>query len=386
MKHSREAKKPTDEDIEHRQRLRSRRLSIHHRDEPSNSPEIIHGRLGQKPPEVVLPQQVDSDPGRRRVSAPERIHRMPHEKKPHYTDARKTSKTAKVSVSEKSEGEYSAGDTIPPVRAIPWDLPEETGTSNISTVTYEPAHILRQNAEYFDSDQDGIIWPRDTYKGYRKLGWGITYSCLVASILHSTLSYPTGDSYTPDPLLRIRYDGKHSTGNVSYDEKGQARGNQVCETILAKYDKNNKGGMDIRDILRFCKDQRSVSTCYGWSLTALEWLALYLALRQHNGIVGSEDIRTAFDGSVLFKRSEERQRKNETHHKHAATRSGYISRSRNQFDPVKLAVAIVVGLAILVWVLMGLYRDPSGLEKYWPKKEDTPKGADWTKQGFVNDW
>ncbi|KAI2782161.1 Caleosin related protein-domain-containing protein [Daldinia loculata] len=390
MKHSREAKKPADEHIEHLQRLRSRRLSTRHRDE-SNSPESIYGQLGRKSSEAVLPHQADSGPERRRVSAPERIHNVPHEKKPNCTDARTTPKTAEVSGLEKSEAEYSAGDTIPPVRDIPWDLPEQTGTTNISTVTYEPAYILRQNAEYFDADKDGIIWLRDTYNGYRKLGWGITYSCLVATILHSTLSYPTMDGYTPDPLLRIHYDrnsnGKHSIGNASYDEKAQARGNQVCENILAKYDKSNKGGMDIQDILRFWKDQRSVSTSYGWSLTIIEWSALYLALRHHNGILGSEDIRTAFDGSALFKRSEERQRKNETHHKHAGnvTRNGDINRIEKKFDPLKLAVASVVGLAILMWVLLGLYRGPSGWEKYW-KKEETPQEADWTKQGFVDNW
>ncbi|KAF3063989.1 Peroxygenase 1 [Daldinia childiae] len=392
MKHSREAKKPADENIEHFQRLRSRRLSIRHRDELSNSPESIHGQLGQRSPEAVSSQQADSGSGRRRVSAPERIHRVPHEKKPNCTDAKTTPKIARVPVPERSEARDSAGDTIPLVRTIPWDLPEQTDKSQILPATYEPAHMLRQNAEYFDADQDGIIWPRDTYKGYRKLGWGITYSCLVASILHSILSYPTRDSFTPDPLLRIRYDsnsnGKHSIGKASYDEKGQVRGNQVYENILAKYDQNSKGGMDIRDILRFWKDQRSVSTFHDWSLNILEWSALYLALRRHNGIVGSEDIRMAFDGSVLFKRSEERQRKNETHHKHigSVTRNGDISRIEKQIDPVKLAVAIVVGLAILVWIFLGSYSDPSGWEKYRSRKENTPQGADWTRQEFLDDW
>ncbi|KAI0848460.1 Caleosin related protein-domain-containing protein [Daldinia vernicosa] len=392
MKRSREAKRPASEHTEHFQRLRRRRLSTRHRDLPNNPSETIHGQLGRKSLEDMLSQQVDSGPRRRRVSAPEGIHRTPHEKKPNCTDAKTTPKTAKVPVLEKSEAEYCASDAIPPIRAIPWDLPEQKDTSNISTATYEPAYILRQNAEYFDADKDGIIWPGDTYRGYRKLGWGITYSCLVAAMLHSILSYPTGDNYVPDLLLRIRHDsnshGKHSIGNASYDEKGQARGNQACENILAKYDKSNKGGMDIWDILRFWKDQRSVSNFHDRSLTTIEWLALYLALRHHNGIVSSEDICTAFDGSVLFKRSEERQRKNETRHKHAgsATRNGDISTSNIKFDPLKLAVVTVVGLAILLWILPGLYRDPSGWEKYWSKKEDTSQGEDWTKQEFVNNW
>ncbi|KAI0119742.1 Caleosin related protein-domain-containing protein [Daldinia grandis] len=391
MGHSREAKRPADEHIEHFQRLRSRRLSIRHRDEPNNSPESIHGQLGHKSPEAASPQHIDSGPGRRRVSAPERIHGTPQDKKSNCTDAKTKPKTAKVSVLEKSETGSIASNDIPPIRAIPWDLPHQTGTSDASTVTYEPAHILRQNAEYFDADQDGVIWPGDTYKGYRKLGWGITYSCLVASILHSVLSYPTRDNYTPDLLLRIHCDsnshGKRTIGNASYDEKGQVKDNQVCANILAKYDKSNKGGMDIRDILRFWKDQRSVSTSYGWSLTVLEWLALYLALRQHSGIVGGEDIRTAFDGSALFKRCEERQRKNEMQHKHTvnAVMSGDRSRGEKQCDPVKLAVAVVVGLAILVWVSLGLFRDPPGWGKYWWVKDGTPQGADWMNPGFVDD-
>jgi hypothetical protein len=30
--------------------------------------------------------------------------------------------------------------------------------------------VLQQHCDYFDTDHDGVIWPQDTYLGFRKLG------------------------------------------------------------------------------------------------------------------------------------------------------------------------------------------------------------------------
>ncbi|KAI8959744.1 Caleosin related protein-domain-containing protein [Daldinia sp. FL1419] len=398
MKRSCEGRKSAGEHAEHFQRLRSRRLSIRGREEPK-SPETIHGQLSQEPPEIVLPQQVIAGPGRRRVSAPGEMHsgiHDPHDIRGHRAPQRERVKVNElVSVLEKSERRHLVKDTAPPpVRAIPWDLPKRTPPDHDSTVaaTYEPAHILRQNAEYFDSDQDGIIWLKDTYTGCRKLGWGIAYSCLTAFSLHSILSYPTSHGYIPDPLLRIRYEsnrnGENSHSNTSYNEKGHTRQNNICENILAKYDSGNKGGMDAWDIIRFWRDQRSKSTFYGWSLTVLDWLTLCLALHDSDGIVRSDDIRTAFDGSILFKRAEEHQQKNETHHKEmeTITRNGNRRNGRKQSDPVKLAVAIVVGFAVFTWIVLGLVRNPPGWRKYWWEKDEVPQEPSLTDPGLVDDW
>jgi hypothetical protein len=37
---------------------------------------------------------------------------------------------------------------------------------------YENGTALQQHSAYFDPDDDGIIWPWDTYNGCRKFGWG----------------------------------------------------------------------------------------------------------------------------------------------------------------------------------------------------------------------
>ena len=36
--------------------------------------------------------------------------------------------------------------------------------------------VVEQHAAYFDRDDDGVIWPSDTYIGCRNYGWGVAVS------------------------------------------------------------------------------------------------------------------------------------------------------------------------------------------------------------------
>jgi hypothetical protein len=41
------------------------------------------------------------------------------------------------------------------------------------------------------SDGDGVIYPWDTYNGFRKLGFGWITSALALAVIHGTFSIPT---------------------------------------------------------------------------------------------------------------------------------------------------------------------------------------------------
>lgn len=56
---------------------------------------------------------------------------------------------------------------------------------------------------------------------------------------------------------------------MTYDNEGRFKP-QNFEDIFAKYDKGDKGGLDIWDFLRFWKGQRMVFDFFGWSATFLE--------------------------------------------------------------------------------------------------------------------
>ncbi|KAI1204841.1 uncharacterized protein F4807DRAFT_445244 [Annulohypoxylon truncatum] len=99
-------------------------------------------------------------------------------------------------------------------------------------------------------------------------------SSLTMFALHLILSYPTCSGPIPDLHSRIHHDNTQHRRNgslkVLYDEKGRPRRNRACESILAKYDKSNKGGLTFRDLLHFFNEQRAEYNVYGWNIAVFE--------------------------------------------------------------------------------------------------------------------
>ncbi|KAI1105970.1 Caleosin related protein-domain-containing protein [Jackrogersella minutella] len=387
---------PAEECAEHFQRLRTRRFSVHRREDlkPPPPSRVIHGQPSQTAAEIAAARHPNLGTGRRQSSGTEVDENATYNAPPIQMHRMSLPETLPT-IGPEPDTETVVMDTVPvqaekpgrrklshtPATLVPLrEQYENPVVGNISAANYEPTYILRQNAEYFDVDQDGIIWPRDTYRGCRKLGWGILTSCLAMLALHSIFSYATCPGYLPDLSLRIRYDSTHHPGHSSYkapcDEKGQTRHDQACEGILSKYDNIDKGGMTFRDILHFWNAQRPMFNCYGWGITVLEWLTLYLFLWPRNGVMRSEDIRAAFDGSLLYKKAEERHHRIEMHRKQENYGSGH--RNRRQPNPVKLAVAIIAGFAILIWAVRNLTHNSSGWASFWWRKENAQEGASWT--------
>jgi peroxygenase len=85
--------------------------------------------------------------------------------------------------------------------------------------------VVQQHVVYWDKDQDGIIWPLDTYRGCRAWGWN-PILCLIATFLiNVNLSYPTSPSWIPDPFFRIHisnlHKDKHGSDSMTYDNEGR---------------------------------------------------------------------------------------------------------------------------------------------------------------------
>lgn len=138
---------------------------------------------------------------------------------------------------------------------------------------YRHLTVVQQHCAYFDPDADNVIWPGDTYRGCRNFGWNRLLAAFAAFIIHVNLSYATLPSLFPDPLFRIYIDrmhkNKHGSDSLTYDSEGRFCP-QKFEEIWTKYDRGNKGGLNIGDLLRFHKGQRIACDPFGWSATFLE--------------------------------------------------------------------------------------------------------------------
>ncbi|KAF2089152.1 Caleosin-domain-containing protein [Saccharata proteae CBS 121410] len=168
--------------------------------------------------------------------------------------------------------------------------------------------VVQQHVAYWDRDNDGIIWPLDTYRGVRAWGWSIPLAFLAMFIINFNLSYPTVPGWLPDPFFRIwvsrLHKDKHGSDSMSFDNEGRFKP-QNFEDLFAKYDRGNKGGLDAWDLLRAWKGQRMVFDFFGWSAAFLEWFATYLLLWPEDGILRKEDVRRVFDGSIFQHKADE---------------------------------------------------------------------------------
>ncbi|PHT39131.1 Peroxygenase 1 [Capsicum baccatum] len=120
--------------------------------------------------------------------------------------------------------------------------------------------VLQQHAAFFDQDNNGIIYPWETYSGLRQIGFNMIGSFIVAILINVALSYPTLPGWFPNPFLPIYihniHKGKHGSDSELFD-------------------------------------------FFGWIVSKLEWGLLYLLARDEDGFLSKEAIRRCFDGSLF---------------------------------------------------------------------------------------
>ncbi|KAK6828222.1 hypothetical protein PG987_011563 [Apiospora arundinis] len=171
--------------------------------------------------------------------------------------------------------------------------------------------VLQQHLEFFDPDHDGIIWPTDTFRGFRAVGFNLFMSLLSIFIIHGFFSYPTTGSVLPDVFFRIYlariHKDKHGSDTTTYDNEGRFVP-QNFENIFAKY-AEGRDYLTKWDIVNVLKGQRVILDPIGWGGALFEWLATYLMLAE-NGKVAKEDIRRLYDGSIFQVAADRRAKKN----------------------------------------------------------------------------
>lgn len=177
--------------------------------------------------------------------------------------------------------------------------PEEDGAQPRTRQT-----VLQQHVEFFDYDKDGIIWPRDTYKGFRDIGYNAVVSFIAPFFIHGGMSIPTQDRpWLPDLRFPIYVKNihrvVHGSDSSTFDEQGRFVP-QHFEEIFSKYDKDNKDGLTYKEVMAMVKEQQNVWDFFGTTASFLEWTVTYYGFRDENGVLPREAIRKQYNGSLFY--------------------------------------------------------------------------------------
>lgn len=162
--------------------------------------------------------------------------------------------------------------------------------------------VLQQHVDYWDFDNDGKIYPLDTYRGFYNIGFPPILAFLSVFVIHSAFSWWSQDSWLPDPFFSILTKNIHRTRHGSdsqiYDSEGRFVP-QKFEELFTKYDKTGKGGLSLWELLEMTAAVRKIMDPFGWSAAQFEWLSTYYVCHNKDGYIEKEKIRRVYDGTLF---------------------------------------------------------------------------------------
>ncbi|KAG6471007.1 hypothetical protein ZIOFF_072099 [Zingiber officinale] len=193
---------------------------------------------------------------------------------------------------------------------------------------------LQKHVAFFDRNNDGIIYPSETYQGSvslslslcfsmllswndggcwigcRAIGCGVVLSAVSAVFINGFLSVKTNPGKSPFPHFPIYVKniqkGKHGSDSGVYDSEGRFVASKF-EEIFQKHAKTNPEALSSKELKEMLKANREPNDRKGRFAAWTEWRMLYNLCKDKEGFLHKDTVRAVYDGSLFLKLEKERQ-------------------------------------------------------------------------------
>ncbi|PWA79066.1 caleosin-related, EF-hand domain pair [Artemisia annua] len=171
-------------------------------------------------------------------------------------------------------------------------------------------NVLQKHVAFFDRNKDGVIYPWETYQGFRAIGSGILLSLVAAIFINVSLSGKTrpGKKF-PNLLFPIYLENihlaKHGSDSGVYDTHGRLVHSKF-EEIFHKHAHTSSDALTADELNEFVKGNREPKDYKGWIGGLVEWKFLHHIAKDNKGVLEKDTIKAVYDGSLFEKLAEQK--------------------------------------------------------------------------------
>ncbi|KAJ3694851.1 hypothetical protein LUZ60_000228 [Juncus effusus] len=178
-------------------------------------------------------------------------------------------------------------------------------SSNAADIYKNPENMtpLQKHVAFFDRNKDGLIYPWETYQGFRAIGAGVALSTTASAFINGFLgpkTLPAGK--WPSPLCPIYVENikkaKHGGDSGVYDSEGRFV-SEKFEAIFQNHAKTRPDALtskELDDLLQANKDPKDSKGSFAGQT---EWKVLYSLCKDKDGFLHKDTVRGVYDGTLF---------------------------------------------------------------------------------------
>ncbi|THF99356.1 hypothetical protein TEA_007676 [Camellia sinensis var. sinensis] len=219
----------------------------------------------------------------------------------------------------------------------------ETSSNNIpyQGLDCHDENALKKHVEFFDRNKDGVVYPWETFQGFRAIGCNIFLSTFASIFINVGLSGKTRPGKCPSLCFPIVVKNipkaMHGSDSGVYDSEGRICNSLVVtnslesttrslhknngreslslvlwfvpskfEEIFCKHAHTNPNALTSAELKEMRKANREPKDYGGWLLSFAEWTILYTLCKDKNGLLQKDTVRGLYDGSLFEQMAEKK--------------------------------------------------------------------------------
>ncbi|KAG5532100.1 hypothetical protein RHGRI_026646 [Rhododendron griersonianum] len=170
-------------------------------------------------------------------------------------------------------------------------------------------NVLKKHVAFFDRNKDGVIYPWETFQGFRAIGCGLLLSSFAAIFINVGLSRKTrpGKSISLSFPIEVNniHKSKHGSDSGVYDSEGRFVPSKF-EEIFNKHAHTNANALTSEELQSMLKANRVPKDFGGWVASFVEWKILYILCKDKKGLLQKDTVRAVYDGSLFEQMAKEK--------------------------------------------------------------------------------